>query len=97
MKIQRISRPWQNKPQHKSYGFKTNSSKFYHSSEWRNLRKEFLSDNPLCVECVKIGEVESAKIVDHIVPIRKGGHPTDRSNLQGLCTHHNAIKTAKDK
>ena len=36
-------------------------------------------------------------MVDHIVPINKGGAPLDMDNLQSLCSHCHAAKTARDK
>ncbi|MFZ9894257.1 MAG: HNH endonuclease [Burkholderiaceae bacterium] len=50
---------------------------------------------PLCVECKKVGRVSMATEVDHILPLFKGG--TDcLENLQGLCAKHHRIKTNED-
>ena len=38
-----------------------------------------------------------AQMVDHIVPINKGGAPLDLNNLQSLCNACHAAKSAKDK
>lgn len=38
--------------------------------------------------------VHIATDVDHIIPLRDGGAPFERSNLQGLCHSHHSSKTA---
>jgi 5-methylcytosine-specific restriction protein A len=43
------------------------------------------------------GVLVPAQMVDHIVPINKGGAPLDLNNLQSLCNHCHAVKTARDK
>lgn len=61
------------------------SVSFYKSKEWKELRNYFLSKHPLCMECLKANKLVPARIVDHIVPIKKGGAALDPSNLQSLC------------
>lgn len=101
MEIKRIHRPWQPKPQHKSYGHKYTKDERYHTARWRKDRKLFLIDNPICKGpdsiCQKQGRVTPATVCDHIVPVKKGGDFWDWTNRQGLCKHCNAVKTAKDK
>lgn len=67
---------------------------FYHSKEWRKLRKYKVTKNPIC-------EVEgchnATHTVDHIIPIKKGGKPLAWDNLQSLCKRHNFSKTAKQQ
>ena len=69
---------------------------FYHTPAWRNLRKMFITANPLCADCKKIGVVKAGYIVDHIIPIRLGGAALDERNLQTLCKKHHAIKTGNE-
>ena len=57
----------------------------------------FLQAHPLCEECMRKGMLVPAQMVDHIVPINKGGAPLDLNNLQSLCNHCHAVKTARDK
>jgi len=56
-----------------------------------------LRGKPLCVECGKLGRLTIATVCDHIIP-HKGdmGLFYDYGNLQGLCTHCHAVKTATD-
>lgn len=56
-----------------------------------NRRARWLNLHPLCVECEKEGRVTAADVVDHIVPLWKGGADHD-ANLQSLCQtpHHDA-------
>ena len=71
------------------------SSKRGYDSRWRKIRKMKLSMNPLCEHCQKRGIIESAKEIDHIVPLRKGGtHQFD--NLQSLCKSWHSRKTASE-
>tara|TARA_R100001163_G_scaffold63795_1_gene56503 strand:- start:764 stop:1060 length:297 start_codon:yes stop_codon:yes gene_type:complete len=66
----------------KSWGGDTS---FYRKYAWRKLRKVVLDKNPLCVHCLDNDMVKPADVVDHIIPIKKGGAELDESNLQGLC------------
>ena len=89
-------RPWL--PEKKPFsGFAHHNTDFYQSRRWRSLRSLKLQQNPLCEECEKNGILRPADMVDHIVPINKGGAPLDMSNLQSLCNRCHAIKTARDK
>jgi 5-methylcytosine-specific restriction protein A len=38
----------------------------------------------------------AAKVVDHILPIKKGGERFERSNLQSLCVPCHNAKTASE-
>lgn len=44
---------------------------------WRRLRATILNESDVCWLCGLPG----ATTVDHIIPLSKGGHPTDRGNL----------------
>lgn len=66
-------------------------NKFYKSRAWRELRKWFIQNNPVCIQCGHIGTV-----VDHIVPRRSGGASFDVSNLQTMCdTCHNSKRQSE--
>lgn len=91
-----VRRPWQpeRKPQQ---GRRRANSAFYQSSAWRKLRAVKIERQPLCEECLRRGVTTSAQVVDHIVPINKGGNPLDPANLQSLCHLCHNRKSAKDK
>ena len=71
-------------------------SMFYHTPAWRNLRKKYITEHPLCAECERNNIIKVGFIVDHIIPISKGGAALDERNLQTLCKRHHAIKTGKE-
>ena len=83
-------RPWitERKP---FEGMDHSNQKFYESQAWKTARTKYLNAHPLCEKCQKDGIITEAKMVHHIKPIRKGGHPTKESNLMALCwpCHHN--------
>ena len=61
-----------------------------------NRRARYLEQHPLCVECEKEGRVTAADVVDHRIPLWKGG-ADDESNFQSLCqTPHHDAKTAQE-
>jgi len=47
-------------------------------------RARWLAKHPLCVQCEAKGITRMADVVDHRVPLWKGG-PDDESNFQSLC------------
>lgn len=71
-------------------------SEFYHSREWRHLRKVFLTEHPFCTECWKKGKLTEASVVDHVVPIRQGGPALNENNLQALCASCHSSKSIKE-
>ena len=58
-------------------------------------RKRRLRIEPLCRHCAALGYVSAATVVDHIVPLSRGGTDED-SNTQSLCADHHDAKTRKD-
>ena len=89
-------RPWI--PERKPFErYRHHNTQFYQSSPWRKLRKMKLDQDPMCEICQQQGKLTPAQMVDHIVPINKGGAPLDLDNLQSLCNACHAIKSAKDK
>lgn len=58
---------------------------------WQKVRRMYLRENPLCVECLNLGIITPATVVDHIEPHR-GDYDKfwDENNMQSLCeTCHN--------
>lgn len=92
----KVKRPWV--PESKPFGGRSvDNTRFYQSTPWRKLREKVLKERPLCEECKRNGVLTPAKVVDHIVPIVKGGAALDERNLQPLCHRCHNIKSAKDK
>ena len=68
-----------------------------YDAKWRKARARFLRDNPLCKDCLDVGKVIAATVVDHITPHR--GNVVlfwDEKNWQGLCSTCHSRKTAKE-
>lgn len=70
---------------------------FYNSKQWREVRATFLREHPLCVMCEARGVLTPAVVVDHIVPIKRGGARFDGLNLQSLCIGDHNAKTARER
>lgn len=69
---------------------------FYQSQQWRRVRKQYLEQHPLCVECQSEGRIVPARVVDHIKPINEGGARFDFKNLQGLCDKCHNKKSGRE-
>ena len=61
------------------------NTKFYQSTAWRKLRNLKLEQCPFCEECQRRVITTLAQVVDHIIPINRGGAKLDMANLQSLC------------
>lgn len=59
------------------------------------IRERWFRERPLCVACEKEGRVSAAVILDHVIPLWKGGRDDD-TNRQGLCIEHSDAKTASE-
>lgn len=57
-------------------------------------RKRRLEAEPLCRDCKAEGVIRPADVVDHIVPLAKGGEDTD-ANCRSLCNEHHTERTAE--
>lgn len=91
-----VHRPWL--PQRKPHeGYRHHNTLFYQSTQWRKVRTLKLQQNPMCEECERNGRLTPAQMVDHIVPINKGGAMLDMENMQSLCNACHNRKSAKDK
>ena len=64
---------------------------------WQQARRVFLSENPLCLACEKVGRLTPATVVDHIDP-HKGDASKfwNRGNWQPLCKPCHDTKTARE-
>jgi 5-methylcytosine-specific restriction protein A len=69
-----------------------------YTSRWVKARKAYLTINPLCVECQRVGKLTPANVVDHIVP--HGGDMAlfwdSYGNWQSLCKPCHDRKTAAE-
>ena len=72
---------------------------FYSSNAWRKLRAWFMSrpENAWCAHCLWSGTRRPAVVCDHIEPRQTcRARELDPTNLQALCRHCDAKKTAAD-
>ena len=69
------------------------------TQRYQNERFVFLSDpkNALCVPCKKRGLIESAKEIDHIIPVKEAPDRFwDHTNWQGICRSCHLEKSARE-
>lgn len=66
-----------------------------YDSKWRKARIGYLAKHPLCVACAKLGIVQAANVVDHVIP-HKGNLNLfwNSDNWQALCKSCHDTKTA---
>lgn len=73
------------------------SARLYRTGEWLALRRQQLTIQPFCAECLKAGKYTLASEVDHIVPHRNDVQLFyDHLNLQSLCHPCHSQKTARE-
>lgn len=57
-----------------------------YDASWRNARRAYLANHPLCKECEKQGKLTPATVIDHIIPHRGNKKLFwDMGNWQPLC------------
>lgn len=67
---------------------------FYNSAAWLKFRAWFLSEHPLCTDCMKLGRSVPAQNVHHIKERKDFPELTfDANNLEGLCVAHHSART----
>ena len=73
--------------------------KLIHTTRWLRLRRDKLSDFPLCERCEQEGRVTAATEVHHIIPVENGLTRQEKerlmydyTNLKALC-HDCHVKT----
>ena len=65
-----------------------------YGSKWRKIRARYVSEHPLCEECLKHGRYVPVEEVHHKIPLAEGGTHDD-DNLMSLCKRcHSAITLA---
>ena len=75
----------------------TEVQSFYESPAWRKLRRQKLSQMPLCEICFANKRITPAVIVDHKVEIKDGGAALNMENLQSVCYACHNKKTAAER
>lgn len=90
----KIKRPWV--IERKPFEREIKNDEFYNSWPWRKKRKSFLINNPICKHCEAMGIITQARVVDHIVSIKRGGSKLDDENLQSLCDSCHNRKSANE-
>ena len=53
------------RPKRIKYKTEGNHAKFYNSKAWKLLRKSYITEHPLCENCLKNGIIKPAKEVHH--------------------------------
>lgn len=70
----------------------------YLTPRWRNARRAYLAEHPLCAICQRQGRATAATVVDHRKP--HGGDLVlfwDRSNWQAVCAScHSGVKRIEE-
>lgn len=68
---------------------------------WRRIRAQVLAESALCWLCghplnkTLPRDHPLAAVVDHVIPLSKGGDPLDRANLRAAHRRCNATKGAR--
>jgi 5-methylcytosine-specific restriction protein A len=73
---------------------------FYHSREWRALRRQVFHEEPFCVLCQARGLVALTQQIDHILSVKTHWElRLVRSNCRGLCLscHRSVTREAESK
>lgn len=68
-------------------------TRFYSTANWQKIRAAQLAREPMCEAC----EEAPATVVDHILPITRGGAKRDPENLQSMCRPCHQDKTNAER
>jgi 5-methylcytosine-specific restriction protein A len=73
------------------------AARLYRSGQWQALRRQQLTLQPFCAECLRTGKYTLASEVDHVVPHRNDEALFyDPLNLQSLCHPCHSQKTVRE-
>ncbi|MCO6436913.1 MAG: HNH endonuclease [Phycisphaerae bacterium] len=80
----------------KRVGQRPSPSQRGYDRHWQRVRRWYLMKHPLCEDPFNDhdGRVVAGEVVDHIVPLARGGTHNE-SNLQTLCASCHSKKTVK--
>ncbi len=71
---------------------------FYNTRAWKDkLRKDYITNNPFCEQCAKMGIIKEGRVIDHIIPISQGGAKRDERNYQTLCDQCHNVKRGRER
>src|SRR4030088_1681943 len=73
------------------------ADKFYLSPQWIALRDRVRREAGGRCQVAGCCRAERRMFVDHIVELKDGGAPLERSNLWLLCGSHHTLKTASER
>ena len=73
------------------------AERFYSSAEWIALRDRVRREADERCQAQGCGRAERRMYVDHIVELKDGGAPLDRSNVWLLCGAHRVAKTGLER
>lgn len=98
--------PWIPSPSQRLAAFRAEYDRHYprpgprqrgYDHAWDVLRAQHLVAEPACRKCGAAGRIVAARIVDHIVPIRRAPERRlDPTNLQSLCASCHQSKTGRE-
>ena len=78
-------------------GINRGNQSLYNDSKWRKYSLSLRKKNPLCSICLEQGRTTPCAVVDHIIPIDKGGSFWDKDNHRCLCHKCHNKKSASSK
>jgi 5-methylcytosine-specific restriction protein A len=70
---------------------------FYSSPAWIALRDRVRREAGGRCQVDGCGRVERRMFVDHIVELKDGGAPLERTNVRLLCPSHHSLKTVAER
>ena len=73
------------------------ADRFYTSPAWVALRDRVRCEADGRCQAPGCGRAERRMLVDHIVELKDGGTPLDRTNVWLLCASHHSLKTVAER
>lgn len=75
---------------------KVNGVNVYKTNRHRKLSENHRRDNPYCAYCLEKGIVRMANLLDHIIPINRGGSIWNSANHASSCNECHNVKRGKE-